>query len=223
MTRRCKPSIMQTKFKKFLQAGVVIPVLTTHLAVSSVSGGITGLPSVADILSVQNRTPSAEEIANKQLIDTGAKKIEKYFSKYDLPMKDYSYALAETAFRKNLPISTLAAMAMIESTGMAVHEDGRPKTCAQRTNNPFGYGSCKIKFDSVESAIETVGATLNAENPGTASFYEGKTLPEKLRTYNGPGHVADKSYVKKVMWVMDQIDSMDPNTDLATVNSKNNS
>ncbi len=207
---------MHKKFNKFLQAGVVIPILTTHLAVSSVAGGITGIPSVADILSGQNRQPSAEEIANKQLIDTGAQKIEKYFSKYDLPMKDYSYELAETAFRKKLPISTLAAMAMIETTG------GKGG-CAKRFNNPFGYGSCEIKFDSVKEAIEEVGSTLNAENPGTASFYEGKTLEQKLRTYNGPAHAADARYVTKVKWVMDQIDNIDINQTLAQADAKDNS
>lgn len=206
---------MHKKFKKFLQAGVVIPILTTHLAASSVSGGIASLPSVADILN-QNRTPSAEEIANKQLIDTGARKIEKYFSKYDLPMKDYSYSLAETAFEKNLPVSTLAAMAMIETTG------GKGG-CAKRLNNPFGYGSCEIKFETVEDAILEVGATLNAEKPATASFYEGKTLPEKLRTYNGPSHIADKRYVQKVMWVMDQIESINLETELAGVDTKSKS
>lgn len=207
---------MHKKFKKFLQAGVVIPILTTHLAASTVTGGISGLPSVADILSGQNRTLSAEEIANKQLIDTGAAKIEKYFSKYDLPMKDYSYSLAETAFKKNLPVSTLAALAMIETTG------GKGG-CAKRLNNPFGYGSCEIKFETVEDAILEVGATLNAEKPATASFYEGKTLPEKLRTYNGPSHVADKRYVQKVMWVMDQIESIDLETELAGADTKNKS
>ncbi len=132
------------------------------------------------------------------MIDEAAAKIDAYYAHHDLHMEGMGSKLAQAAADNDLPVTALAAMAMIESTGMD------PKTCAQRTNNPFGYGSCKIKFDSVDEAITTVAETLAAKRPGTARFYANKTFAQKLRVYNG--YNADDQYIPKVKWVMEQIE-----------------
>ena len=203
---------MQKSYHKFLRSAVALPIMAAHLAFSPITGAVSGIPSVAAIFPEQNRNLASEALVNQQealAVEIGAK-IDAYYGQYDLPLEGKGYELAKTALEHGLPAESLAAMAMIESTGM------RPGTCAQRTNNPFGYGSCKIKFNSVDEAIETVARTLAAENESTARFYEGKTFDQKLRVYNG--YNADGAYVKKVNYVMSLIGKMEvaPGDALAT-------
>ena len=82
--------------------------------------------------------------------------------------------------------------------------------CIADPQNILGYNSCVgTDFKSVDSAIDTVAKTLAGKIKATKNFYEGKTLAQKLRKYNGPASVADENYVRKVLGVMKQIDGMD--------------
>jgi hypothetical protein len=64
----------------------------------------------------------------------------------------------------------------------------------------------------VEQGIELVGKTIAAQSPGSKRFYEGKSLEERLRVYNGRA-VAD--YAESVHWIMEQIEEMPASTVLA--------
>jgi len=73
-------------------------------------------------------------------------------------------------------------------------------------NNPFGWGSAKIKFSNFDDAIETVGKNLGGANSKTSSFYSTPSLRKKLWYYNGS---VIKGYEDQVMGIMDTIDSTD--------------
>ena len=56
------------------------------------------------------------------------------------------------------------------------------------SNNPFGWGSGRIKFDSVPHAIDYITGQL-----ANGHYYAGKTIKGKLGTYNSenPAYVPD--------------------------------
>ena len=66
---------------------------------------------------------------------------------------------------------------------IAVREStGGKHDCVKVENNPFGWGSCKISFDSNEEAIEIVAMNLGGNNPNTEKHYDNKTTKQILRS-----------------------------------------
>jgi hypothetical protein len=68
-------------------------------------------------------------------------------------------------------------------------------------NNPFGWASCKIEFESVDEAIETVARNLGGNNPRTKAYYSGDTRA-KLQSYNG---TVEPAYPGRVIAIMEKI------------------
>jgi hypothetical protein len=137
---------------------------------------------------------ATENISAPKVVDTRAERIEAYFGKWNLPLGEHSEFLVEMADKYNLDWRLLPAIGMRETTGGKF-------ACY---NNPFGWGSCKIKFDTFEEAIETLARNLGGENPKTASYYKNKTTEEKLYYYNG---TVVPSYPSEVVKIMDRIQS----------------
>ncbi len=133
-----------------------------------------------------------EEAKRAKSLEDRAAKIEDYFATHNLPLKNSGLSFVLTAEKYGLDWRLLPAIAMRESTGGKF-------ACG---NNPFGWGSCRINFESVEEAIEVVGLNLAGENPKTAYFYKGKTISEKLRAYNGP---VVPNYPNEVLAIMNLI------------------
>lgn len=106
--------------------------------------------------------------------DERAKKIDAYYAKRGMPLEGYGAKLVKVAKENNLDWRLLPAIAIKESTGGKF-------ACY---NNPFGWGSCKIKFKNFDSAIETVGMNLGGKNPNTEQYYKGATTTEILQHYN---------------------------------------
>ena len=104
-----------------------------------------------------------------------AEKIDAYFKKRNMPLSGYGAKMVAEAEGNNLDWRLLPAIAVKESTG------GR-FACG---HNPFGWGSCKIKFKVWNEAIETVAKNLGGNNPITEEYYKGKTTRQKLHNYNG--------------------------------------
>jgi len=73
-------------------------------------------------------------------------------------------------------------------------------------NNPFGWGSCKIGFKSIDESIEKVSASLGGNSEGTAHHYTNKTTLQILRKYNS----VIPNYPKEVERIMKMIDASDP-------------
>lgn len=130
-----------------------------------------------------------------QIRSMQASKIDKYFESKDLPLAGYGEQFVMIAEKYGLPYNLLPAIAMRESTGGKF-------ACY---NNPFGWGSCKIKFSSFEEAIESVGKNLGGGNPKTARYYANKSVKDKLYRYNG---TVIKGYEDQVIAIMSKIDSI---------------
>ena len=73
-------------------------------------------------------------------------------------------------------------------------------------NNPFGWGSCKFGFKSIDESIEKVSASLGGNSEGTAHHYTGKTTTQILRKYNS----VIPDYPNEVKRIMKMIDATDP-------------
>lgn len=103
-----------------------------------------------------------------------AAKIDAYMEKRNMPLAGFGAKMVAEAEKNDIDWRLLPAIAIRESTGGKF-------ACG---HNPFGWGSCKIKFDTWDDAIETVARNLGGNNPNTARYYKDKTTIEKLHHYN---------------------------------------
>ncbi len=204
---------MQKNLKTILQSFAVVPVLTASFAFGGLPGVVAGSPLAAVIYPDQNRTTSGELADNKQELALEAAKVDAYFAKYDRPLAGYGQKLVQAAVDNDLPPYAVAALAQIETSG---GQHG----CAVKMKNPFGYGSCKIAFKSIDEAIETVAEVIsgNSSNPKLAAYYKGKSFETQLVVYNGKG--VNPNYVPNVKAVMNQIDSIDVSEQMLAAASK---
>lgn len=134
--------------------------------------------------------------AEQALAAERAKKIDSYFADRDMPLEGYGAKLIAAADKYDLDWRLLPAIAIKESTGGKF-------ACG---NNPFGWGSCKIKFKSFDAAIETVARNLGGANPATEQYYKDTTTKEKLHQYNG---TVVPTYTAGVLKFMDLIEQVD--------------
>lgn len=125
-----------------------------------------------------------------------AQKIDTYFADRDMPLEGYGATLVKAAQKYDLDWRLLPAIAIKESTG------GR-FACGY---NPFGWGSCKIKFKNYDAAIETVARNLGGANPATEQYYKNTTTKQKLHQYNG---TVVPTYTAGVLKFMDLIDQVE--------------
>ena len=125
-----------------------------------------------------------------------AQAIDAYFNKYDMPLAGHGMKMVIEAEKNDIDWRLLPAIAVRESTGGKF-------ACKGATHSFFGWGSCKINFDSVDHAIEVVAKNLGGNNPNTDHYYAGKTVKEILQKYNPPSIVPN--YAPQVMKIMDTI------------------
>ncbi len=135
-----------------------------------------------------------------EVLKLKAQAVDKYFEDRGLPLAGYGMKMVVEAEKNDLDWRLVAAIAMRESTGGKFD-------CNKVENNPFGWGSCKIGFKTVEQAIETVAKNLGGNNPNTAHHYDNKTTIQILRAYNPPSVVP--RYAQQVIAIMDAIGDMD--------------
>lgn len=117
--------------------------------------------------------------------------IDNYFGKRNMPLAGTGKVMVEAAEKYGIDWRLLPAIAVRESSG------GK-EACGK---NPFGWGSCQKgigTFTSWAAAIDTVAKAL-----GTGKYYAGKTLRQKLETYNPPSIVP--AYADEVMAIMESI------------------
>ncbi len=139
-----------------------------------------------------NNAPSIED----QTLEDQANAIDAYFRKYGMPLQGMGLKMAMEARDHDMDWRLIPAIAVRESTGGKF-------ACKKATFNPFGWGSCKIGFDSYEKAIEILAKNLAGKNPKTEHYYSGKTTKEILQKYNPPSIVP--KYAEQVMAIMDAI------------------
>ncbi len=139
-------------------------------------------------------TQKEDQSTHVALSKERAEKIDAYYKKRGMPLEGYGAKMVAEAEKNNLDWRLLPAIAIIESTGgkFACHQ------------NPFGWGSCKIKFNNWNEAIETVARNLGGNNPNTARYYKDKTMIEKLHHYNNS---IIPTYTGRVMEFMSLIEN----------------
>lgn len=171
----------------FLSLGSPLAMIHSNLALFG-NGG----PNVATVSGVVDDQAEAK----KALLDERAQKIDAYFADRDMPLAGYGAKLVKVAEKYDLDWRLLPAIAIKESTGGKF-------ACG---NNPFGWGSCKIKFKNFDAAIETVGRNLGGANPATEQYYKDATTEQKLHQYNG---TVVPTYTASVLKFMDLIEQVD--------------
>jgi hypothetical protein len=194
MLAELRPPHMSTKNKVInsLQSFVILPILATNLLVAPID--TNKFPTVAVLANEQNGHLFLSDSDNKQNeLKEKAQKIDAYFSDKNLPLAGHGMKLVLEAEKNGLDFALLPAIAMRESTGYKF-------ACG---NNGFGWGSCRIKFDSIDEAIETVARNLGGNNPKTARYYANKDIDGILKTYNPPSIVA--KYSEQVQSIMKNI------------------
>src|SRR3989338_1379076 len=139
-----------------------------------------------------NQAPDPETI----ILKARAEAIDAYFRERNMPLEGTGMKMVLEAQKNNLDWRLLAAIAVRESTGGKFE-------CKKADFNAFGWGSCKIDFESNEHAIEIVAKNLGGNNPNTARHYQNKTTMQILRAYNPPSVV--KKYAQQVVSIMNAI------------------
>ena len=147
-----------------------------------------GVPDSNKQITAENSVIiTQEEVDRKDKADA----IDAYFAKNDAPLEGYGMKFVLEAEKNVIDWRLLPAIAMRESTG------GK-HACKSVKNSVFGYGSCKMSFNSIEESIEVVAESLGGNNPSTARHYDNKTVTQILKKYNSviPGY---SSQVIKIM------------------------
>ncbi len=117
-------------------------------------------------------------ITKKKIIkDIRATKIADYYNKNNLPLAKNAQDFVTAADKYGIDWRLVAAIGMIESTG------GK-NACSTAKYSAFGWGSCKINFDSYADSIDVISRNLAGKNPNTAVYYAGKDTRGILWSYN---------------------------------------
>ena len=144
-----------------------------------------------------------QEVDQKaKILKVQADAIDAYFKAHDMPLEGYGMKMAKAADEEGLDWRLLPGISVVETSGgenLCKSSKGK--------NNPFGFGSCHIGFDSFDEAIDTVARHLGGDMESTALHYAGKNTEEILKEYNPPSIVHD--YAHRVMSVMKDIGDED--------------
>ena len=193
------------KLIRFVESFVILPVVTLSMPFGSVPTNYvdTNSQNPQVVLSQKQNTGPLSLFAFNQEVDKEAKilklkadAIDNYFEEHNMPLAGTGLKMAQEAEKNGLDWRLIAAISVRESTG-GIND------CVKVDNNPFGWGSCKIGFKTLDEAIETVAKNLGGNNPSTAYHYSGKTTKEILQKYNPPSVVA--KYAQQVMSIMKDI------------------
>ncbi len=188
------------KIAKPLQIFAVLPILTANVVSATPLLPVQdNVPTVVVSQNEQNGLLFGKKLDNKQAeLEEKAQKIDNYFKSKNLPMAGYGKKFVEEAEKNGLPYNLLPAVGMIETTGGKF-------ACKKVAFSWFGWGSCKIPFQSVDESIEKISHHLGGNHPKTSRYYDGKDVDGILKSYNPPSVVPD--YSAKVQRVMTAIDN----------------
>ena len=188
---------------RFAQSLILLPFMTgTTVPIGSILMNTTK-ETVQAVFVQKENIEATGMLAFNQVLDQEAKDLEvkvkaidDYFRLHDMPLSGMGKKMVEESEKNDLDWRLLPAVAVRESTGGKYD-------CVKVKNNPFGWGSCKINFNSIEEAIETVAMNLGGNNPNTERHYADKTTDQILKAYNPPSIVPN--YVKQVKSIMNVI------------------
>lgn len=208
--RSLNRNIMTKYIKNTLLAIAFIPILAMPSAELNIVSNVLqdSNNSLGTVEVLNNEKKFQKELSKKEeLRKIQAAKIDGYYAKYNLPLDGHGMQFVLVAEKYGLPYNLLPAIAMRESTGGKF-------ACY---NNPFGWGSCKIRFNDFNEAIESVGKNLGGANPKTARYYATNDVKKKLYYYNG---TVIKGYEDQVIAIMSKIDKIEIETEGIELASK---
>lgn len=207
------PTRRNNNLIKFLQSFIILPVIAVSVPTIGLLGVVnTDINASSQVaLSPQQSIEANSLLAYNQakkekneILKKEAEAIDAYFKKYHMPLKGTGMKFAQEADKNDLDWRLLPAIAVIETTGGKNLCEGLDE---ENNKNPFGWGSCRIGFNSFDQAIEVIAMNLSGNNPKTAHHYDGKTTKQILEKYNPPS--IKPGYASKVMRVMDDIGDED--------------
>ena len=147
------------KFEPPSRLGIIIGIFLGFLIIflNSTDTYVWSYRSQPEKLELARQYPQLPESARQ------ADAIQRYFSRYGVPLADPStaYLLSVSAARNGVDPYFMAALAFLESTG-GKHACGY---------NWHGYCSCCTRFESLEQSFATVARTLSRypSNPISAA------------------------------------------------------
>jgi hypothetical protein len=197
-----QPLIMKKNtLVRYVHSLLFIPLVTTMFATPGPvkQTAPTGFAN-SFVTSLQINNSIAMADITEAVVDTRAERIDEYFASRGLPLAGHGKTFVEAADENDLDWRLVAAIAMRETTG-GKFMCKNPKA----PNNPFGWGSCKFGFESVDTAIVKVTTHLAGNHPNTDHYYEGKDVKAILQTYNPPSIV--EKYADQVMKIMEDIEN----------------
>ena len=162
---------------------------------------------VAGILAFnksENQVAITKALQERAMDQSRAKAIDTYFKERSMPLEGYGAKFVEVAKDNDLDWRLLPAISVIETSGGKNLCKSLPRS---KKWNPFGWGSCKIGFESFDKAIETVGHHLGGSHPNTDQHYADKSIVDILDAYNPPSIRPD--YKDLVMGVMKRLGEED--------------
>ena len=184
---------------RFFQSLVILPTVITSIVFPSMDN----IKISQNVLIQKFNIETNRDIAFNQAIDlevakdkSRAEAIDAYFKARNMPLEGMGMKMVIEAKKNDIDWRLLPAIAIRESTGGKF-------ACKTAGYNSFGWGSCKIGFDSNEEAIETVARNLGGNEPKTEHHYAGKNTKQILQKYNPPSVVL--KYAEQVMSIMENI------------------
>lgn len=216
------PFVRNKNLIRILESFVVLPAIVLSMPFGGIFGAAEGdTTSIAPhIVFAQQNTEAVSTLSlNKAILEKEktiayqAQAIDDYFSARKMPLKGTGMKMAQEADKNNLDWRLLPAIAVRESTG------GK-HACKSVPNSFFGWGSCKIGFNSKDHAIEVIAKNISGNNPKTEHYYSGKTTEQILKKYNPPSVIPN--YAAEVMAIMDAIGQKDVSLNIKEKNTTTN-
>lgn len=184
----------KNKIIRYLQSIIAIPMLAMVMPFSG-TGSIINQTLIPFQFTEENSAiTTQEEVIRKKEADL----INNFFKEHEAPLEGYGMKFVLEAEKNNIDWRLLPAIAMRETTG------GK-NTCKnpKAQNNSFGYGSCKIGFNSIDQSIEHLAETLSGNNSESKYYKIGMTTEQILKKYN-PDYIIP-GYSKQVIKIMKMI------------------
>ena len=193
------------KIKKFLQSFVTIPMLSIVVPLTGITPiqqpvSIPALVLNSSVATVDNPVITTQDTQTEA---EHAKAIDTFLESRNSVLAGYGMKFVTEAEKNGIDWRLVVSISGVETTF------ARPESMCKNPkaqNNPFGWGSCKIGFTSIDQAIEVVSANLGGNNPVTAQHYDGKTTLQILKKYNS----IIPTYSARVIRIMKMIDPTDP-------------
>jgi hypothetical protein len=210
-----QPPIMKNKkMLRFVESVILLPTFAiSGASMGPVSQAVVGIVNNQSVfVSSENQDMEAADREKENVRAIKAERINAYFRQRGMPLEGTGMKMVLEAEKNNIDWRLLPAIAVRESTGGKF-------ACKKATYSSFGWGSCKINFQSHEEEIEVVARNLGGNNPKTLRYYGGKDVKGILQAYNPPSVVP--RYAEQVISIMDAIGQAEPDLEshpLAMIN-----